>query len=487
MKLSMEKREELLNRLRDPKFYLENFSKIKGKTPGLVTFKLKEVQKHLFNALNTYNRIISNKARQLGLSTAVAGYFYHNTIMNPGTNTALIGYNSDLTAELLEKVKLFYKTTPAEIRPSIHYNSKYEISFPKIDSKILVLPSTENVGRGYTLHNVLATELSAWEKAEEKMATLEASVPVTGKLVVESTPRGTGNLYHRMWVTPNNGYHKLEYGWWWEYTQEEIALIELRMNDESKFAQEYGLEFLTTGRPVFDQRVVRQMRKHILKVGDEYPVGSGYKVYEEDGWTFYKKPEEGKQYVVGADVAEGVTGGDYSTASVFDRGNGEEVAFYRGHIAPDMFGKSLSKIGFLYNKALLVVEVNNNGLVTLTELRNSMYPSLYYRPAKFDAIATGYTDKLGWRTTRVTRSLLIQDLNAAMRDGEILIHSKDILDEMIVFVYDSNNDMVPQPGFHDDTIFSTGIANQGFKVVFDTSKLGQIENKHLPHYWVSPS
>lgn len=88
-------------------------------------------------------------------STGVTGFFYHNTITTPGVTTALIGYNSDLTAELLDKVKTFYKTTPAELRPTIHYNSKYEISFPRLDSKILVLPSSENVGRGYTIHNCL--------------------------------------------------------------------------------------------------------------------------------------------------------------------------------------------------------------------------------------------------------------------------------------------------------------------------------------------
>lgn len=485
MKLLMDQKEALLTRLKDPKFYLENFSKVKGKTPGLSPFILKESQKHFFNALKRYNRIIILKARQLGFSTATTGYFYHKTIMNPGTNTALIGYNSDLTAELLDKVKVFYKTTPAEMRPTIHYNSKYEISFPKIDSKILVLPSTENVGRGYTLHNVLATELSSWEKAEEKIGTLENSVPLDGKLVIESTPRGTGNLYHKMWVSENNGYAKLEYGHWWEYSPAEIALIELRMNDESRFAQEYGLEFLTTGRPVFDQRVVRAMRKKVLRVGEEYPVGSGQKVTEEDGWVFYRQAEAGKQYVLGADVAEGVTGGDFSVATIFDRASGEEVAFFRDHIAPDTFGKVLDKVGRRFNNALLVVEVNNNGLVTLTELRNSLYPSLYYRPSKFDEIATGYTNKLGWRTTRVTRPLLISDLNAAMRDGELIIHSKYTLDEMSVFVYNNNNDMEPQAGFHDDTIFATGICNQGFKVLFDTANLGQIDNKHLPRYWTN--
>ncbi len=57
-------------------------------------------------------------------STAMVGYFYHDTITNPGTTSAIIGYNSDLTSELLDKVKTFYRTTPAALRPTIHYNTK---------------------------------------------------------------------------------------------------------------------------------------------------------------------------------------------------------------------------------------------------------------------------------------------------------------------------------------------------------------------------
>ena len=194
----------------DPKEYLERFTKIKGKTPGLRPFILNEAQKDLFNTLNNNSRIIINKARQIGYSTAVTGYLYHMAITTPGITVALIGYNSDLTAELLDKVKTFYKTTPSALRPQLKYNSRYELTFPAMDSKILVLPSTENVGRGYTLHGVLCTELAYWERADEKMLAIENSVPQTGKIVIESTPGPVGNLYHRMWMA-DNGYAKKAY------------------------------------------------------------------------------------------------------------------------------------------------------------------------------------------------------------------------------------------------------------------------------------
>ena len=472
---------ETFEKLKDPKFYLENFAKIKGKTPGLIPFILNEAQKDLFNSLRVATRVIILKARQIGFSTAVTGFFYHKTIMTPGTNSALIGYNSDLTSELLDKVKTFYASTPTELRPTIQYNSKYEISFPKINSKIIVLPSTENVGRGYTLHNALCTELSAWEKADEKMMTLEASVPITGQIVVESTPRGQGNLYHRMWMSDND-YVKKEYGWWWLYTEAEIEIIKRRLNDPKKFAQEYELTFLASGRMVFDPDVIERMRGGQLAVGDTVKLkdGTDYTVREEEGLRIYRPVEMDHSYVMGADVAEGVTGGDYSVVTIFDRSTGEEVAMYRGHIAPDKFSDKLNNWGRRYNNALMVVEINNHGLTTVTVLKQLMYPSMYFRPSAFEVMGSPYSDKLGWKTTKMTRPLLIDDLAQALRDGDLTIHSKEVLDEMTVFVYDKNNDSGAAEGFHDDCVMSCGISFQGFKILSQKPMNQLNEEVHSP-------
>lgn len=471
--------EELLNKLKDPKFYLENLVKIKGKTPGLVPFILNEAQKDLFNALKKSNRVIILKARQIGFSTAAIGYLYHKTIMTPGTNTAIIGYNAPLTAELLDKVKTFWKSTPSELRPVIQYNSKSEISFPNIDSKIIVLPSTENVGRGYTLHNVLLTELSAWDKAEDKMMSLEASVPIDGLIIIESTPRGQGNLYHKMYVE-ENGYTKKEYGWWWHYTEEEIDVIRKRMNNPMRFAQEYGLEFLASGRSVFDQNIIRKQRKNILKTGEK---NGDWTVIEDEGLRIYSQIYSDSMYIFGVDTSEGIDGGDYSTVTVWNRMTGEEAAFYKGLIEPDKLAKLLNVWGRKFNNALMVVEVNNHGLTTLTVLKQLMYPTLYFRMAQFETIGTRYSDRLGWKTTKLTRPLLIDDLSQAVREELLTIHSKDTLDEMSTFIYDKNNNMVPSGTAHDDCIFSAAIGYQGFKVMWD-KPLDQLNyNNHLNSEW----
>lgn len=271
--------------------------------------------------------------------------------------------------------------------------------------------------------------------------------------VGHQTPNGMGNLYHQMFMKKNNGYVKKEYGWWWGYTQEEIDFIRMQM-DERMFAQEYGLEFLASGRNVFDQNVVKSLRKNILNVGDRVKLKGGgeFIVREEDGWVIYKPVESDGIYVCGVDVAEGVTGGDYSVATIWDRKTGEEVAFYRGYIPPDVFGSKLNTWGRKYNNALMVVEVNNHGLTVLTRLRDLIYPSLYFRPAKFETLITRSSDKFGWKTTKMTRETLIDDLAQAMREKDLLVHTEEILNEMTVMVYDDGGNMVVPASFHDDCL-----------------------------------
>jgi len=480
--MASEGEKQVVEKLLDPKFYLESFTKIKGKQPGLIPFTLNEAQKDLFNTLNKSSRVIILKARQIGFSTAVTGYLYHMAITTPGINVALVGYNSDLTAELLDKVKTFYRTTPASVRPQIKYNTKYEITFPALDSKIMVLPSTENVGRGYTLFACLLTELAFWEKAEEKMTAIENSVPANGKIIVESTPNGVGNMYHRMWMSEND-YVKKEYGWHWLYSEEEIESIRRRMNNPMRFAQEYELEFLSSGRPVFPASLIKRMKKGLLKVGDKVtcPGGEEHVVKkDEDETIVYFPATKGRQYVLGADVAEGVTGGDYSVLTIFDRETGDEVAMWRGYMPADHFGFLIDKWGRIYNNALAIVEINNHGLTTVTALRNKKYPNIYFRPVKFDQMGTSYSDRIGWKTTRVTRPLMIDDLRDGCQEGSVKIHSLQTMDEMLTFVFNDAGNMIAQSSFHDDCIFSAAIAFQGFKVLFP-GKLDQIDySEHLP-------
>jgi hypothetical protein len=392
-----------------------------------------------------------------------------------------------MAAELLDKVKLLYRSAPPALRPTLgSTNNKNEITFSKLESKIIVLPSTENVGKSYTLHNVLVSELAMWENSEEKMGALEPSVPVTGKIVIDSTPKGCGNKYHQLWVNDDNGYVHKRYSWQEVYSKQEIEKIRKTM-DPMLFAQEYECAFLTSGRTVFDQVSVERQRINILKVGDKIKYIDSDKsekewtVKTEDGWTHFYPPIKGHRYVCGADTSEGVSGGDYSAAMILDKDTGDEVACYRGLIYPDKWGEELNKEGRKWNNCLMTVEQNNMGVLTLSVLKKLSYPALYYRQTNLDKIYSETTDRIGWRTTAITKPVMIQDLGTAIREDAIKIHDKGLIDECTVFIYNSNGDMCPTSGFFDDRICAASFCIQGAKQVIDPSNLGQLNySEYLP-------
>jgi hypothetical protein len=208
--------------------------------------------------------------------------------------------------------------------------------------------------------------------------------------------------------------------------------------------------------------------------------GSDHAVREEEGFRVFKPVEPGHVYVVGAGCSEGVTGGDYSVGVVLDRETGEEVGKWRGLLAPDKFAKVLDKWGRYYNNALMVVEAEAHGNVVLNVLKNMLYPSLYFRPARFETIAASFSDKLGWKTTKLTRPILIDEFEQMVREGDLKIHSKETVDEMTVFIYNDQGNMICMNSYHDDCIFATAIAYQGFKVL-SGKKMDQLDYRsHLP-------
>lgn len=119
----------------------------------------------------------------------------------------------------------------------------------------------------------------------------------------------------------------------------------------------------------------------------------------------WEQPKLGRSYVIGADVAEGVDGGDYSAAYVLDQEDLSIAAAWHGHIEPELFAPELARLGRTYNDAKIGVENNNQGHTTLVTLKNLGYPRIYIH--KSLDLTTKGIERLGLRTTTTTKALII--------------------------------------------------------------------------------
>lgn len=222
------------------------------------------------------------------------------------------------------------------------------------------------------------------------------------------------------------------------------------MNPLDQFDQEYpytpAIAFLSSGRPFWN---LRRLQEDILQLEAHPPkilhpllhvkVTPGF----EDFLTVYEEPEEGEMYAIGADIAEGVEGGDASDARVLNS-RFTEVAHWHGQVDPDLFGDILVTLGKSYNYATLAPEVNNHGLVTLKRIIALGYPKIFQMP---DEKTRDHkkAKRLGWYTIggdKRSRMLMLTDFNAYHRDHVLTIRDKDLLIEMMSMVREPDGTVI---------------------------------------------
>ena len=221
--------------------------------------------------------------------------------------------------------------------------------------------------------------------------------------------------------------------------------------------------FLFSGRMVFSASDMLQARDECYKpkfIGD-ISQSSGAFAERPDGlMRVWSKPKAGKRYVLGADVAEGLAHGDYSSADVLEMPGGIQVSQWRGHIDPDQFGVVLARIGNWYNGALIGVERNNHGLTTVTKLRDMKYRNLYAQEDLEHRADGKETKKLGWLTTGKSKLKIIDQLAAELRDADHGICCVETIDEMGTYVIDEQGRYGAKPGCFDDRVMSRAIAGE---------------------------
>jgi phage terminase large subunit-like protein len=173
------------------------------------------------------------------------------------------------------------------------------------------------------------------------------------------------------------------------------------------------------------------------------------------------------EYVIGADVAEGLEIGDFSCAQVLSKKTGEQVAIWHGKTSPDEFASILVSMGKFFRNADLAPERNFHGFAVVTRIREHFkYPNLFseYDASNLTKTSSGknLTKRYGWDTNAKTKPLMIQELSAFLRANHIIINDTATIDELITYVYDRDGKTEAMAGCYDDRVMALAIALQVF-------------------------
>lgn len=462
---------------KDEQYFLENYWFIQSPAHGRIPFKLRDAQKHALREWSQHRYSLTLKARQIGWTTLVSAHQFWLAWFHADQNIIDISRTEREAVLLLKKTKFGFRNLPKwmlERGPQSQVEHQQKMVFDN-GSQITSMPSASDPARGESATLIVVDEWAFLPNPEDAWASIEPVADVGGRIIGLSTANGSGNFFHTLWVgaeTRTNQFSPMFFPWsanedrdqdWYEAKKRSMTSWQL--------AQEYPSDpesaFVRSGRTVFD---VDDLVAKVVPV--EPVVGtlverSGLRDFEWlegrgvgglDPLSVWELPQPHRAYVVGADVAEGLDWGDYSSAFVIDVESGAVVAEWHGHTPADVFGAELFKLGLWYNTALVGVESNNHGLTTITALRRMGYKRLFRRRRLNSPKGNTPMMEFGWHTNKSTKPLMIDELGAAIRDGAITVWSAGALGELRTYVRDERGAMGGSP--HDDRVMSLAIATQ---------------------------
>lgn len=175
----------------------------------------------------------------------------------------------------------------------------------------------------------------------------------------------------------------------------------------------------------------------------------------DDGYiSIYEDVREGIPYVIGGDTAG--EGSDYFVGQVLDNTTGKQVCTLRHQFDEDLYAKQMYCLGIYYNTALIAIEANYSSY-PVKEMQRLRYPKQYVRTTE-DTYTRKPKESFGFKTTSVTRPVIIAGLVEVVRESVELMNDADTLGEMLTFVRNEKGRAEAEDGAHDDCVMALAIA-----------------------------
>jgi hypothetical protein len=443
------------------------------------------------------------KARQGGVSTWAEARVFHRAVTNFSNYCLILADLRKRSEYVFDMCKTFYDYLPPILQPPYKYSTRNEMVFDDADgtglkSKIIISTALDPfVGQSYTVNTLHISELASFPYIADVFTTLIPAIPdqPSTLVIAESTAKGAATEFHREWKLARRGesiFTAVFFPW--------FVHPEYQMNvpdnflpldpEEEQLQKTYNL----TLRQLAWRRytIQKKYRGRVEAFNQEYPSNDdeAFVILEETyflkdrlklacenctdpifagnirvadctlqpGTQFspfwiWKMPEPHKKYRVSVDPCGDVPEGDYLAIQVFDdRPFTEQVAEYQGKLDPIDAAYLSIAIAKLYNKARLVIEMNNMGLATVNEVKKHYWNQ--YQWQYIDRFTNFRTDKLGWQTTPSSKKLMLGYVDHVINDGLVKFNSRRLCSELLTFVKHGVETARAAAGCNDDLVMS---------------------------------
>ena len=457
-------REEWVKCAKDPVYFFKKYCYIQHPHRGKILFNLYPFQEDLMQNVNDNRFNVILKSRQLGISTLSAGYSLWLMLFHEDKNILVIATKQEVAKNLVTKVRFMHDNLPSWLKGQTEEDNKLSLRL-KNGSQIKATSAAGDAGRSEALSMLIIDEAAFINNVEEIWTSAQSTLSTGGGAIVLSTPNGVGNWFHKIWQQGQQGeqWYPTELHWTvhperdQQWRDEQSKLL-----GEKGAAQECDCDFISSGHTVVEGATLQWYEETYVKDPLEK------RGFDGNYWL-WDYPNYSRDYVVVADVARGDSS-DYSAFHVFDVETVEQVAEYKGKLDTKQFGAMLTSVATDWNNAMLVIENANIGWAVIQEVIDRNYTNLYYSYRDL-----GYVDEdihlrkgfdlkrkedmvPGFTMSSRTRPLVISKLDMYMRERTPIIHSKRLIDELFVFIWNGSR-AEAQRGYNDDLVmsFSTGL------------------------------
>lgn len=150
----------------------------------------------------------------------------------------------------------------------------------------------------------------------------------------------------------------------------------------------------------------------------------------------YETPQPKHHYFIGVDSARGeestLAPGDYAALGCVNAETGNVAATYMARVSPEELSGIAAALGYYFNSAMLNVELNNIGYVTMRELRDRLYyPNQYLWKGRDDrADRSKRGQAYGFETSDRFRRMMFSLFRTALHRKEVVPKDKTLISQM---------------------------------------------------------
>jgi hypothetical protein len=364
-------------------------------TQRLQPFRLNIEQLQLLGELEQHQRLIVLKPRQIGISTLLRAYAFWKAYTTTARESwAVISFH-DRSAKHLRRMDTLYHTNlPELLQRELERDSSTDMQFADTGATLSSYTAGSRGGtRSFSLSSVHLSEFAWYENPGNVLAAVTAALPRDGKIIIESTPKAAGDVFHQLCSdAPGNGWQLVCFWWWmhhayrlpvpddWQTTLEEQQLIARYGVDEGQLAWRRQ-QVATLGLSDFKREYPGSLEDAFHAGSSTYFDGEALDKIEPVRMRAeelrLQPPADGEVYVSGIDVAAGV-GRDYSVITIASALDSQIVYTFRSNkLSPARFSEKVMQEVARYNDAYTLIESNNHGHLVIDRLQGYDYRNLW--------------------------------------------------------------------------------------------------------------